>query len=559
VERLGENELKRLLDVGRSLVAERDLETLLMRVVEAARELTGARYAALGVLDASKRQLERFLYLGVDEQTRTAIGPLPRGHGILGELIRHPEPLRLRRISDHPRSYGFPAHHPKMTTFAGVPVTIRDEVYGNLYLSEKAGDEEFTERDERLLVVLAEWAAIAIENARAYETAERRRLELERAVHGLQANASLSRELSGETDAARVMELIAKRGRALVEARSLMALTTSEGGYAVVECAGEHAAELNGRELDAAGSPVRDAILAGAPVRLESAELRWFRNNGLEAESALIVPLRRGPATEGVLVALDRHGDDPIFTADDELVLDSFATSAAAAIVTSRALESDKVKLSIAAGEQERQRWARELHDETLQELSALKVMQEAVLQTNDPEALRRAIAHSVEQVEGVISGLDGLIAELRPAALDQLGTAAAIEILAERLAARSGLDVEVDADLAFEAGRAETRHAPELEAAVYRIAQEALNNVVKHAGATRARVAVVENDYDLRLTVEDDGSGISQTEGDRQGFGLIGMRERAEQQGGTLEIGEAAGGGTRVVATMPVERAPAG
>lgn len=553
---LSEDELNRLLEVGRSLVSERDLEALLMRVVAAARDLTAARYVALGVLDASKQELERFLYLGVDEEARAAIGTLPRGHGILGELIRHPRPLRLARISDHPRSYGFPAHHPRMTTFAGVPVTIRGDVYGNLYLADKAGGAEFDERDERLLVVLAEWAAIAIENARAYETAERGRLELKRAVRGLQANASLSRELGGETDSARVMELIAKRGRALVDARSLLALGLRDGGYVVLECAGEHAGTVTGRELEIAGSPVNDAVLAGAPLRLDGVETRFLASAGIEASAALIVPLRRGPATEGVLVALDRADEsDPRFTRDDELVLGSFATSAAAAIVTSRALESDKVLLSIAASEQERQRWARELHDETLQELGALKVMQESALQMADPQALRRALTHAVGQVERVITGLDALIADLRPAALDQLGAQAAIEDLAQRLEARTGIEMAVDIDLAYESGRADTRPTPALEAAIYRIAQEALNNVVKHSEAGRARVAVVENESEVRVTVEDNGAGISADEGDRRGFGLIGMRERAEQQGGSLEIAAAPGGGTRVVATLPVAR----
>ena len=149
------------------MVSKHDPEAVLEQVLEAARELTGARYAAIGVLDDDKRELARFLTVGIDDELRQRIGPLPRGHGILGELIRDPQPLRLARISEHPRSYGFPAEHPPMETFLGVPVMIRGEVFGNLYLTEKRGGSEFDERDEQLLVVLAEWAAIAIDNARA--------------------------------------------------------------------------------------------------------------------------------------------------------------------------------------------------------------------------------------------------------------------------------------------------------------------------------------------------------------------------------------------------------
>jgi GAF domain-containing protein len=350
---LDERQLSRLLDVGRALVSELDLEAVLRLVVEAARDLTGARYAALGVLDPDKRELERFVYVGIDEQTRAEIGPLPRGHGILGELIRDPQPLRLRRMSDHPRSYGFPSGHPEMTTFAGVPVAIRGEIYGNLYLTEKAEGAEFDERDERLLVVLAEWAAIAIENARSYERAERGRTELERAARGLRATASLSRELSGESDMDRVTELIVKRGRALVDARTLVLVTPSGDEYEVAGAAGDLADATSGRSYAATGSPIDDAVRSGVAIRLDGSEMRWFSAAGIDAQSALLVPMRQGRMNEGVLIALDRL-EAGAFTHDDELVLASFATSAATAVANRRVLESDRLKLSIGASEQER-------------------------------------------------------------------------------------------------------------------------------------------------------------------------------------------------------------
>jgi signal transduction histidine kinase len=551
---LEETQLTRLLDVGRSLVSELDLEAVLTQVLDAARDLTHARYAALGVLDSDKRELERFLFVGIDEQTRAEIGPLPRGHGILGELIRDPKPLRLRRISDHPRSYGFPSGHPEMTTFVGVPVTVRGEVYGNLYLSEKADGAEFDERDERLLVVLAEWAAVAIENARIYEAAERGRVELERAARGLHATASLSRELSGETDMGRVVELIVKRGRALIEARTLVFVTPSGHEYTVAGCAGELADVAAGHTYAATGSPIEDAVRSGVAIRLHGDEMRWFAGFGINAQAALLVPMRQGRMNEGVLIALDPFEGEQ-FSHDDELVLGSFAASAAAAMVTGRVLESDRTQLSISASERERRRWARELHDETMQELGALKVMQESALAVNDPAIIRRALTNASEQVGRVINNLEALITELRPASLDQLGSQAAIEALVEHISARSGLTIETDFDLAYESGRTTERHEPDLESAIYRIVQEALNNVVKHAGAEQVRIAVVEDETKLRVTVEDNGSGFSQSEGDRQGFGLIGMRERVEQLDGELAIGKGQSDGARVTATFPIQR----
>ncbi|HEX8857157.1 MAG TPA: GAF domain-containing protein, partial [Thermoleophilaceae bacterium] len=238
--------LERLLDTGRDLVSELDLEALLNRLLEVARELTGARYAALGILDERREELERFVTAGIDAETHAAIGDLPRGRGVLGVLISDPRPLRLARVGDHPRSYGFPTAHPRMDTFLGVPIKIRGEAWGNLYLTEKEGGAEFTEEDEESAVVLAEWAAIAIENARLYERAEGRRVELERAVAELTATNEIARAIGAETDLSRVLELIVKRGRAQVDARAML-ISLREGSELVVRAsAGEVPPELIG-------------------------------------------------------------------------------------------------------------------------------------------------------------------------------------------------------------------------------------------------------------------------------------------------------------------------
>src|SRR5687767_8749364 len=235
---LDSERLERLVEVGRSLVAELNLPNVLDRVLEVAREITGARYAALGILDEEKRELEQFLTVGIDDEQRARIGSLPRGHGVLGLLIRDPRPLRLEDVGSHPDSYGFPPDHPPMKTFLGVPVLIRGEAWGNLYLTDKA-DGPFTDADEQALLVLADWAAIAIENARLYEGVERRRRELERAVRGLEATNEIARALAGETELGRVLELVVKRGRALVEATAVVIMLLEGDELVVAATAGD--------------------------------------------------------------------------------------------------------------------------------------------------------------------------------------------------------------------------------------------------------------------------------------------------------------------------------
>src|SRR4051795_4280728 len=216
--------LERLLDAGRGLLADMDLGLVLDRLLDLARELTCARYAALGILDERRNELAQFLTVGIDQETHQAIGDLPRGRGILGILIEEAKPLRLHDLGAHPRSYGFPPAHPEMRSFLGVPILIRGEAWGNVYLTEKAGGEDFDEADEASVVVLADWAALAIEHARLYEAVSARRIELERAVRGFEATAAIARAVGGETDLDRVLELIVKRARALVEARSVLIL-----------------------------------------------------------------------------------------------------------------------------------------------------------------------------------------------------------------------------------------------------------------------------------------------------------------------------------------------
>ena len=487
---LDETRLRRLIDAGRALIAQLDLEALLQQLLDVAREVTGARYAAIGVLDERREELERFITAGIDPDTHRAIGNLPRGRGILGLLIEEPKPLRLDHLGHHPRSYGFPSAHPEMETFLGVPVVIRGEVWGNLYLTEKAGGEPFSDADEESIVILADWAAIAIENARLYASVDERRNHLERAVRGLDTTVAIAQALGGETDLNRILELIVKRARALVGARTLVIMLEQDDELVVAAGAGEVATGVHGQRM-----PIGDTV-AGRVLRSQRSERvedagatlrRTLDLLDLEAESALLVPLAFRGRSVGVLVAFDHLGDAPEFDREDERLLGAFAASAATAVATGKSVEEQRLRQSIEASEQERRRWARELHDETLQSLAGLRVGLASGLRGDEAE-LRTVVEQAIESVVQDIANLRTLIVELRPAALDEYGAAAAIQSLAERTAAREGMEVETHIDLAWDRGDISTRHTSELESTVYRLVQECLTNVARHAQAKRAR-----------------------------------------------------------------------
>lgn len=550
---LDEHRLRLLLDVGRALISELDREALLRRVIEVARELTGARYAALGVLDQDRAELERFITSGIDEETHRAIGDLPRGRGILGELIRDPRPLRLSDISQHPRSYGFPPEHPPMTTFLGAPISIRGEVWGNLYLTEKEGTE-FDESDEEALLVLAEWAAIAIENARLYESAESRRAELERAISGLEATVAIARAVGGETDLSRVLELVVKRGRALVDARSLVILLTDRDQLVVAAAAGETGEPVLGTRVSIADTAVGQVMRSGHVERLGDVSSRVRLGLGdvaADASSAMLVPLTFRAKPVGMLVALDRVTGENEFSDEDEWLMRGFASSAATAVATAQTVETEQLRRSTAAAEQERGRWARELHDETLQGLAALQVLLTSALQRASAEAVQGAAKKAVEQIAGEIEKLQGIIRDLRPAALDEIGLVVAIEGLLERTRTTQGIDIESELDLDLEAGRQPTRLEPDIEDTVYRLVQEALTNVVKHARADNVQLVLVEADGKLSIEVCDDGRGFDPA-APAAGFGLVGMRERVDLAGGSLTLESQPGAGAKVRAELP-------
>jgi signal transduction histidine kinase len=547
-----ERRLARLIEAGRGLLSELDLETVLDRLVETAAELTGARYAALGILDDGRRELDRFLTRGIDEETHRVIGDLPRGRGLLGVLIDEPRPLRLDDVGDHPRSYGFPPGHPPMRTFLGVPLLIRGQAWGNLYLTEKAGGEPFSGEDEEAVIVLADWAAIAIDNARLYRDVEARREELERAVRGLQATAAIARAIGGETELDRILELVVKRGRALVDAHDVL-IMLRDGENLVIAAGAGHVTIGDSVRVPLSGSTAGEVLAEGRPRRIGDAarELRISpeRLGVGHASAALLVPLIYRGQGLGVLAAFDRLAGDGAFTRDDEQLLEAFAAQAATAVATAKSVEADRRRRSLAATEAERHRWARELHDETLQALGGLRVLLSSAARLHDPDAMRTAMREAAETLTGDIESLRSLIAELRPPALDQLGLAPALNSLAQRTSAVSELEVRTDVELPQD-----RRLTPELETTVYRVVQESLTNVVKHARAAAVDLAVRCDGAQIEISVSDDGIGFNPDGAVVAGFGVIGMRERVELAGGELSVVRGPQTGTVVRARLPLD-----
>ena len=546
---LDQARLRRLMEVGPSLIAQLDLETLLDRLLETAREVTGARYAALGVLDAERRELERFLTRGLSDEAEQAIGARPRGRGILGLLITDPHALRLSDLTAHPDSYGFPAGHPDMRTFLGMPIVIGGLPWGNLYLTDKQ-EGAFDASDEQAAAMLAEWAAIAIDHSRLLTAADERQHRLEQAVRGLEATQAIAVAVGAETDLPRVLELIAKRGRVIVEARSVV-IMLQQGDELETAAGAGHSHPQPGTRIPIDASTSGEVMTRQQPVRIsEIAQLRVpaDRLGVSDAQSALIVPLVYRGTALGVLAAFDRQRQSA-FSEQDEQVLVSFAASAATAVATAQTVQADRLRHSLEAAEAERKHWARELHDETLQALGGFKLLASAARRSDDPSQMGDALDRLVSGLDDEIENLHAIISELRPAALDDLGLRPAIQALGEHYQVANGIDVDCRLHLPDPA-LSDRRLSPELETTVYRLIQEALTNVAKHAGAQQVAVQVDAAPATVEVEVTDDGGGFDTAE-TSGGFGLTGMRERAALAGGTVTVSSHPGG-TTVRATLP-------
>jgi signal transduction histidine kinase len=537
-----ESRLRALVESGIAIGSELSLDAVLQKIVETAADLTGARYAALGVVDRDGSGLERFLVTGIDDATQAAIGHEPHGEGILGVLIRDAKPLRLDELAKHPASVGFPPHHPPMKTFLGVPILLAGKAFGNLYLAEKR-DGVFTQEDEDLTVLLAAQAAVAVENAHLFEAATRWSRQLE-------SLNEVSIALAGELELPRVLSLVTDRLRDLIDARNVFIALPSGGRLVIRAASGEQAERLVGEELPQASKSLR-VLERRQSERVDSVaddpEIDQVFASRLEAAAGLFVPLLVRNAAIGVVVAHDKTGHDPRFSDEDLRLAETFAARAAVAADLSTRVARDAVARVVDAQELERKRLARELHDETGQALTSVLLGLKEVEDSHDETELRAATGRLRKLLVETLQDVRRLAVELRPKALDDFGLVAALERLAETFSEKTGIPVEVEAMLG------DTRLPQEVETALYRIVQEALTNVVKHARASRVSVFLRRKDDSVAAVIEDDGIGFSAEDTRNGGWGIVGMRERIGLLDGRLDVESSPDRGTSVVAEVPI------
>src|SRR5947207_2783308 len=511
--------LRILVEAGIALSSELSLDALLQRLVDTGAELTGARYAALGVIDKTGQALERFLTTGIDAETHAAIGDLPRGGGILGVLIREAKPLRLADLTRDPRSVGFPPNHPEMTTFLGVPIVLRGVAYGNLYLTEKHGGGPFNSEDEELTQLLAAQAAVAIENARLYESSTRWLRQLE-------SLNEIGNALTSEVELEPLLAIVARNLRELVDARLvLIVLPESEDTLRVAAADGANADEVIATRLELRTSKAGRVLERGRSERVDvvvdDPEVDHQLTRRLGASSALYVPLVVHGRAIGVVVAHDKVGSDPRFVEEDVRLAEVFADRAATAVDLAERVSRDVVQRVVEAQEQERARLARELHDETGQALTSILLGLKGLEDVVDTSEGSASVAALRELVVSTLRSVRGLAVELRPTALDDFGLVPALERLADTFRDKTGVEVAIEAQLG------EARLEPAVETTLYRLVQEALTNVLKHAEARHVSISLVRKDGSVSAVVEDDGRGFSPETARRDGLGLVGMRER--------------------------------
>ncbi|UGY92280.1 GAF domain-containing sensor histidine kinase [Streptomyces gobiensis] len=540
--RTSQNRMHSLLAAVLSVGRELDLEQVLRRIIEAAVALTDAAYGALGVVGDQQR-ISKFLTVGVPEELIQKIGPCPSGHGILGELIRNPEPLRLTDLTKHPASYGFPAHHPPMRSFLGVPIRVRNEVFGNLYLTEKHGGAQFDADDEAVLTTLSVAAGVAIDNARLYHESRRREKWLE-------ASGEITRTLLSGASAEAVLSLIAQHALQVAQADSACVLlpTSDRSELCVTVAEGLEARKLTGRTV-----PINDS-LAGVAARTGeptvTADIRTDERGHAFPElkephgPTVAVPLFSAQEQAPGALRLARLADRPEFDATEVKLLSSFAAQAALALELARhRAEAEQLTLL-----QERDRIARDLHDLAIQRLFATGMtLQSAGRLIERPEAADRVV-RAVDDLDETIKIIRSTIFALRSTGgrTDEKGLRHQMIQTVEAAVPALGFLPSLTMD-----GRLDTDVPAEIADHVLAVTAEALSNAARHAVARRVDVALTVAD-EVTLTVTDDGVGIGATP---HTGGLTNMRSRAEQLGGTLTVGPPpeSGTGTRISWQVPL------
>jgi signal transduction histidine kinase len=530
-----------LLRAGLEISAELSLPVVLQRIVDLAADLTGARYGALGVIAPGGRITE-FITHGVTGEQRQAIGPIPVGHGILGLLISEPRPLRLPNLQQHARSAGFPSNHPPMRSFLGAPVRARGQVFGNLYMTEKRGEAEFTDEDEESLVILAGQAGVAIENSRLFAESRQR----ERWLGALREITQAI--LEGESELEPLLVMIAHRARDLVDA-DLTTITTavSAADLEIRIADGVNADELLGMPVPVEGSISGEVMRTGRPVTVTDASV------DSRAFQPMVSAGRIGPATFVPLVVrgtpfgtlgVARMVGSTALTAVEVGLVESFATQVSLALEHSR-LQRELSRLAVM---DERERIASELHDGVIQGLFGMGLsLQATALMVPDP-AIQHRIEEVVTQLDGSIRDLRNYIFGLGPGLLADRHLHQALSDLGDDFQRTAGVpvDLEVDAGVAAElAGRAGD---------ILQLARESLANVRRHAAAGHVSIRLSRRGTTAVLEIDDNGRGFDPAAPlSEDHHGLRNLRRRAEAMGGSLELTSAPGRGTRVSAVVPI------
>ena len=528
----GRDRIDGLVEAMLAVTSGLDLEVTLSTIVRTAIELVDARYGALGVR-GDDHELTEFVYQGIDDETRAVIGHLPEGRGVLGVLIDDPKPIRLNDIHEHPASVGFPPNHPPMRTFLGVPVRIRDEVFGNLYLTDKTNGQPFSEDDEVLVEALAAAAGVAVENARLYQLSRDRQA-------WIAATRDIGTELLGGTDPARVFRMVADEALKLTGADRIVVavpgsdVTADEGATLVVAATAGRPTTIDSIPLGphAAEGAVGAAFHDGTPHRLDRLELDGAGG------PALVLPLRATDTVAGVLVAVRAEGAQ-YFTAEQLDMAAAFADQAAVAWQLASSQRSVR-ELEILA---DRDRIARDLHDHVIQRLFAVGLsLQGTIPRAHSPEVQQRLTA-TVDDLQAVIQEIRTAIFDLHGA---QAGTTRLRQRLDEVIAQFADAPIHISTRFVGPLSVVDATLADHAEA----VLREAISNAVRHSGASELAILVEVAD-DLSIEVSDNGCGIA---AEITESGLGNLRARALSADGRFTITDGPDGGTvlRWAAPLP-------
>lgn len=531
----GRDRLDGLIDAILAITSGLKLDATLRAIVHTAAELVDARYGALGVRGYDHRLVE-FVYEGIDEETRHLIGSLPEGRGVLGALIEEPKPIRLDDISRHPASVGLPLHHPPMRTFLGVPVRIRDEVFGNLYLTEKADGQPFSDDDEVLVQALAAAAGIAVDNARLFEESRTREAWIE-------ATRDIGTQMLAGADPAMVFRLIAEEALTLMAgAATLVAVPLDDEAPAcevddlvIVEVAGEISPAVKQMTVAVSGTSIGGVFHDRTPRRFDRLDLAV--DGPVEPGPALVLPLRAADTVAGVLVAL-RSADEQPFSDKQLDMMAAFADQAALAwrLATAQRQMREVEILT------DRDRIARDLHDHVIQRLFAVGLTLQGAAPRARVPAVRESIYSSIDDLQEIIQEIRSAIFDLHAGPSRATGLRHRLDKVIDQLAIPAlHTTVQYTGPLSV----VDTVLANHAEA----VLREAVSNAVRHANATSLAINVSVED-DVRVEVVDDGVGIS---GDITESGLRNLRQRADDAGGEFTVENMPTGGTLLRWSAPL------